>query len=344
MTLGEIATRLGLPLEGDAQTAITGVAGIEEAGPGELTFVGNPRYRPALATTRASAVILSTETAPAGLAVLRSKNPHLDFARAIELFHQPPRYEPGVHPTAVIAPTAALGPDAHVGPHCYIADGVRIGARAVLHSHVVIYAGATIGDDFFAHSHAVVREGSRIGHRVTLQTGAVVGSDGFGYARLEDGRWRKIHGAGPAVLEDDVEVQAHACIDRATVGETRIRRGAKIDNLVQVGHACDVGEDALLCAQTGLAGSCVVQRRAILAGQVGLAGHLTVGEGAILTAQTGVHQDIPAGAIYSGYPAIENKRWLRCSAAYKQLPELVKSVRELQAEVERLRVSGGAAE
>jgi UDP-3-O-[3-hydroxymyristoyl] glucosamine N-acyltransferase len=342
MKLGEIARRLGATLEGDPEVEITGVAGIEEAGPGELTFVSNPRYRAALRTTRASAVILAADGGAAPVAVLRSANPYLDFARAIELFHAPPRFAPGVHPTAVVAPTARLGADAHVGPHCYIADGVSIGARAVLHSHVVIYAGAEVGDDFFAHSHSVVRERCRIGHRVVLQNGAVVGSDGFGFARRDDGSWYKILQSGPAVIEDDVEVQANACVDRATVGETRIRRGAKLDNLVQVGHACDVGEDTLLCAQVGLAGSSVTGKGCILAGQAALAGHLKMGDGAVLTAQSATSHDLAPGGIYSGSPALENKKWLRAVAAYNRLPELVHTVRELKAEVERLHAAPGA--
>lgn len=335
MKLKEIAERLGCTLEGHGELEITGVAGIEQAQPGELTFLANRKYRPALKSSRASAVLIAPNEGPVPMAALRSANPYLDFARALEFFYAPPRYKPGIHPTATIASTAQIGDGAHIGPYCFIDDNVEIGRNAVLHSFVVIYGGARIGDDFFAHSHAVVREGCRIGQRVTLQNGAVVGADGFGFARESSGRWRKILQTGPAVIEDDVEIQAHSTVDRATVGETRIGRGAKLDNLVQVGHASHVGEDVLLCAQVGLAGSTRVGNRCILAGQVGAAGHLTIGDAAILTAQSGVPNDVPAGATYSGYPAIENKKWLKSSAVFEELPELQKEVRSLRAIVEK---------
>lgn len=342
MKLGEIAQRLDCRLEGDASVEITGVAGIEAAQAGQLTFLSNPRYRRAAGTTRASAIIIGKavelQPRPGGrpaLAALRSENPYLDFARAIEFFYQPPRYAPGVHPTAVVRASARIGPGAHIGPYCFVDEDVQLGRNAVLHSFVAIYRGARIGDDFFAHSHAVVREGCLVGHRVILQNGAVVGGDGFGFAKQADGRWYKMQQAGPAVIEDDVEIQANACVDRATVGETRIRRGAKVDDLVLVGHACTVGEDTLLCGQVGLAGSTTVGNRCILAGQVGAAGHLTIGDGAVITSQSGVPNDLPAGGVYSGYPSVENKQWLKNMAALNRLPELLKTVRELQAKVER---------
>ncbi len=336
MNLGEIARRLGCNLEGDAALEIRGVAPIEEAEPGELTFLSNPRYQKAARTTRASAIILAKDAGPVSIAALRSDNPYLDFARALELFYQPPRYAPGIHPTAVLAPTARIEPGAHIGPHCFVDADVEIGKHAVLHSFVCIYRAARIGHDFFAHSHCVVRESSRIGNRVTLQNGAIVGTDGFGFAKRADGSWHKIVQAGGVIIEDDVEIQAHACVDRATVGETRIRRGAKLDNLVQVGHGCKVGEDTLLCGQVGLAGSTVVGNKAILAGQVGAAGHLEIGDGVTLTAQSGVHNDVPPGSLWSGYPAIPNKEWLKCVAAFNRLPELQNSVRELRASLEAL--------
>jgi len=337
MKLGEIAKRLGCEIEGDAALEITGVAGIEEARKGELTFLVNRKYRSAVSATRASAILVSREEPPVPMASLRSANPYLDFARAIEFFHDQPQYAPGIHASAVVAKSAKLGAGAHVGPHCFVDEDVEIGRNAVLHSFVTIYRGARIGDDFFAHSHSCVREGCVIGNRVLLQNGVVVGSDGFGFAREATGRWYKMRQAGPAVIEDDVEIQAHAAIDRATIGETRIGRGTKIDNLVQVGHACKVGEDTLLCGQVGLAGTTRVGNKCILAGQVGCAGHLTVGDGATLTAQSGVPTDVPAGAIYSGYPAMPNLAWRKSVAVFNRLPELQRELRELRAEVERLR-------
>ena len=337
MRLIEIAQKLGCTVDGDANLEITGVAGIEQAQPGELTFLANRKYVPLLERTRASAILITKDETRPPMAALRSANPYLDFARAIELFHPAPHYAPSVHPTALIADSAEIGVGAHIGPYCYIADDVKIGSHAILHSFVSIYRGARIGDNFFAHSHACVRENCRLGHRVLLQNGVVVGSDGFGFAREADGRWYKMRQAGIVRISDDVEIQAHSAIDRATVGETSIGRGTKVDNLVQVGHACKVGEDTLLCGQVGLAGTTHVGDRCILAGQVGAAGHLTIGDGATLTAQSGVPADVPAGAVYSGYPAMDNLAWRKSVALFRRLPDLQKELRELRAEVARLR-------
>lgn len=328
MKLGKLAESLQVRIEnGSPDMEITGVAGIEQAVAGEVTFVANPKYAAAARTTRASAVIVAEDFPAIPGATLRSKNPYLTFARAIELFYQPPRYPPGIHPTAVIHASARVGANAHIGPYVVIDRDVTIGANAILLGHVVIYAGAQIGDNFFAHAHAVVREHCRIGYDAILQNGAVVGADGFGFAKDDDGRWRKIVQSGPAVLEDNVEVQANACIDRASIGETRVASGAKIDNLVQVGHGSRVGQNTLLCSQAGLAGSTEVGNNVILAGQVGVAGHCKIGDGVIATAQTGIPNDVPAGSVVSGYPAIDNKLWLRCSAAFHRLPELMKAMR-----------------
>jgi len=325
MKLGEIGRLLGTRLEnGSPETEITGVAGIETAGAGQLTFVANPKYAVLARTTKASAVIVAEDFPALRVAMLRSGDPYLDFARALDLFYQPPRYAPGVHPTAIVDPSAKIGAGAHIGPYAVVGEDVEVGDNAVVLAHAVIYRGATIGDNFFAHAHAVVREFCRIGNNVILQNGVVVGGDGFGFARDRDGRWRKIVQSGPTVIEDDVEIQANACIDRASVGETRIARGAKIDNLVQVGHGSKVGENSLLCAQTGLAGSTEVGSNVILAGQVGVAGHCKIGDGAIATAQSGIPNDVAPGAIVSGYPAIDNKLWLRSVAVFNRLPELAR--------------------
>jgi UDP-3-O-[3-hydroxymyristoyl] glucosamine N-acyltransferase len=342
MKLGEIADRLGCELEGDPAIDIHGVAGIEHAPPGTLTFLSNPKYRRALRATHASGVLIAAgipierkpEMPP--LAALRSENPYLDLARALEFFHQPPRYVPGIHPTAVIASTARIGEGTHIGPYCFIDEDVEIGRNAVLHSFVTIYRGVRIGDAFFAHAHAVVREGCRVGSRVVLQNGVVIGGDGFGFAKQADGRWYKIPQSGITVLGNDVEIQANSCIDRATIGETRIDRGAKLDDLVLVGHGGTVGENSLLCGQVGLAGTTTVGKGCVLGGQVGSAGHLTIGDGAMISAQSGLHNDVPAGAIHSGSPAVDHHQYLRNVAAINLLPELLKTVRHLQAEVARL--------
>ena len=333
MRLAQIASALGVRLEnGSPDTEISGVAGIKEAGPGQLTFVANPKYAGAARTTRASAVIVAEDSPAIPAAMLRSKNPYLDFARTIELFYQPPRYEAGVHATAVIHPSAKIGSRAHIGPYVVIDQDVEIGADAVLLAHVVIYRGVRIGNRFFAHAHAVVRENCRLGHNVILQNGVVIGADGFGFAKDNAGHWHKIVQPEAVVLGDDVEVQANSCIDRASVGETQIGRGVKIDNLVQVGHGTHVGEDSLLAAQVGLAGSTEIGKNVILTGQVGVVGHCKVGDGAIVTPQSGVAGDIAAGAIVSGAPAVDHKLWLKYSALLSRLPEIAKAVRARSGE------------
>jgi UDP-3-O-[3-hydroxymyristoyl] glucosamine N-acyltransferase len=340
MKLQEVAQILGCRLEGNPGIEINGVAGIDHAVPGQLTFLANRRYSPLLQTTKASAVLLEEgvglqrEGGLQPVAALRTQNPYLAFAHAIELFYVAPVYKPGIHPTAVIAESVRIGQGAHIGPYCFVEEGVEIGDDAVLHSFVTIYRNAKIGANFFAHAHAVVREGCRIGDRVILQNGVIIGGDGLGYAKRADGTWHKMVQSGPAVLEDDVEVQANACIDRATVGETRIGHGSKIDDLVLVGHASQVGANTMLCGQVGLAGSTRIGENCILAGQVGTAGHLTVGDGAVITAQSGVPNDVPARALYSGYPAVENREWLKMMAALNRLPELQRRVQQLESELE----------
>ena len=331
MKLAEIASALSATLEnGNPEVEITGVAGIEEAGPGQITFVANPKYAAAAKTTAAAAVIVAEDFPAISAGMLRSKNPYLAFARAISLFYRPPAYEAGVHPTAVIASTARIGKNAHIAAYVVIDADVEIGDDAVLLPHVVIYRGARIGHHFFAHAHAVVREHCILGDNVILQNGAIVGCDGFGFARDGD-HWEKITQSGPALLDSDVEVQANSCVDRASVGETRIGRGVKIDNLVQVGHGSAVAEHTLLCSQVGLAGSTVVGKNVILAGQAGVAGHCHIGDGVVVTAQSGTHGDIPAGAMVSGSPAFDHKQWLRAVGIFNRLPELAKVVRAIMA-------------
>jgi UDP-3-O-[3-hydroxymyristoyl] glucosamine N-acyltransferase len=327
MKLADLAHHLGATLQGDPSTQITGVAAIDTAAPGDLTFVANPKYASLARTTKATAVLVEPAFAEIPAATLRIENPYLAFARAIELFYQPPAYAPGIHPTAVIAPTAKIGANAHIGAYVVVSDHVTLGDNAVLLPHVVLYPHVRAGNNLFAHAHAVVREHCQLGDNVILQNGAIIGADGFGFARQSDGSWYKILQSGPVVLEDAVEIQANACIDRASIGETRIQAGAKVDNLVQVGHGSTVGKDTLLCAQVGLAGSTTIGKGVILAGQVGVAGHCTVGDGAIATAQSGIPSDVEAGKVVSGYPAIDNRQWLRSVALVNRLPELLRSLK-----------------
>ena len=336
MKLREIADRLGCRLAGDGDLEIGGVAGMEHASPGQLTFLANPKYGPKVKHTHASAILVEQEIPGVEIAFLISENPYLDFARALALYYQPPQPAPGVHPLAYVAPSAVVGENCSIAPFAVVGERVRLGRNAVLHPHVVLYEGAEIGDDFLAHSHATVREFCRIGHRVILQNGVVVGGDGYGFAKRADGTHFKIVQSGVTVIEDDVEIQSLTSVDRATVGETRVKRGAKIDSLVQVGHACVVGEDNIICAQTGLAGSTVLERNVLLAGQVGASGHLTVHEGAIVYAQSGIGGDVEAGARISGSPAFPANEWLRSVTAFPKLPELLKTVRELKKKVDDL--------
>jgi UDP-3-O-[3-hydroxymyristoyl] glucosamine N-acyltransferase len=336
MKLKDIASALSARLENASpDTEIKSLAGIETAGPGQLTFVSNPKYAAAARTTKASAVIVAEDFPAIATGMLRSKNPYLSWAQALGLFHHAPRYAPGVHSTAVVHSSAKVGKHVHLGPYAVIDEDVEIGDNAVLLAHVVIYRGAKIGDNFFAHAHAVVREFCKLGDNVLLQNGVVVGSDGFGFAKDDAGHWHKIVQSGKVVIENDVEVQANTCIDRASIGQTHIARGAKLDNMVHVGHSCTVGEDTLLCAQVGLAGTTDVGRNVVLAGQVGVAGHCKIGDGVIAIAQSGIAHDVPAGKMISGSPAVDFKLWLKCSAIYPRLPEIARAVRRISDRQEK---------
>jgi UDP-3-O-[3-hydroxymyristoyl] glucosamine N-acyltransferase len=327
MKLAKLAEYLDATLLGDPSAEITRVAGIETAEPGDLTFVSNPKYAGLARTTKATAILVEPNFPEIPTATLRVDNPYLAFAFAIELFYQPPVYPPTIHPTAAIASTAHIGINAHVGAYAVIGDNVVIGDNATILPHAVFYPHSRAGNNLFAHAHSVVREHCHLGDNVILQNGVIIGADGFGFARQSDGTWYKILQSGPVIIEDNVEVQANACVDRASIGETRIRAGAKIDNLVQVGHGSTVGPDTLLCAQVGLAGSTTIGKGVILAGQVGVAGHCTVGDGAMATAQSGIPGDVAPGKVVSGYPAIDNRQWLRSVALINRLPELLREMK-----------------
>ena len=336
MKLRDLAARLGCAFKGDGAIEITGVAGMEHAGATELTFLANPKYAPRVKQTRAAAILVPQPLSESTPASVISANPYHDFARALACFYQPPRPAPGIHPKAAISPSATIGEGASIGAFAAIGDNVSIGRNAVIHPHVVIYESAQIGDDFYAHSHSVVREYCRIGNRVILQNGVVVGGDGFGFAKTSEGTHFKIVQSGITVIEDDVEIQSLSSIDRATVGESRVKRGAKIDSLVQVGHACVVGEDNIICAQTGLAGSSILGRNVLLAGQVGISGHLTIHDNAVVYAQSGIGGDVEKGAVVSGSPAFDSREWLRAITAFPKLPELLKTVRQLEKRLQHL--------
>ncbi len=329
MKLAALAERLACELRGDGSVEIGAVRALEDAGPGDLTFLANPKYAGRVGATRASAIILASDADDVPLASLRTPTPYLAFAAALELFHRPRRPSAGIHPTAAVAPTARVGDGASIGAYAVIGDDVAIGPNAIIHPHVTVYPGVRIGSDFVAHAGVVVREDVRIGDRVTLHPGVVLGGDGFGFAPSPTGAV-KIPQTGTVVIEDDVEIGANTTIDRATLGATVIRRGAKLDNLVMVAHNCEVGAHSFLAAQVGLAGSTKVGTGVQMGGQVGVAGHVTIGDGVQIVAQSGVPSSVAAGQVIGGYPAVEVTRWRRAAAALLRLPELLQRVRRLE--------------
>lgn len=343
MKLREIAERIGCALQGDPEIDIHAVAPIEEAESGTLTFVANPRYRPYLHSTRASAVIVGPGEADVALPCLRAPDPYLAFARALELFYVPPPMASGIHPSAVIATSARIAEGAAIGPFCVIGEDTVIGAGARLDAHVVIYPQARIGTDFRAYAHVVVRERVVIGDRVTLHSGCVIGGDGFGYVIGADGSTHKIVQAGTVVIESDVEIGANTTVDRAAVGATVIHRGAKLDNLVMVAHGCSIGEGSALAAQVGLSGSTRVGRFVRIGGQAGAAGHLSIGDAAQVAAQSGVPNDVAPGTTVGGYPAVDIHLWRRISAASARLPELLRRVRQIEKALALRRPDSAAA-
>ncbi|HEX4899157.1 MAG TPA: UDP-3-O-(3-hydroxymyristoyl)glucosamine N-acyltransferase [Pyrinomonadaceae bacterium] len=330
MKLSELAALTSARLEGDANTEIIGAAGLDEARSGYVSFLANPRYTPRVNETAASAIYVAEDAEiERKISLLRAKDPYLAYTRALRLFHPEPSLEPKIHETAVIDETATVARDVCIGACTVIGPRAKIERGVRLYPNVTIYEDVTIGEDSVIHSGTVVREYSVIGKRVIIHNNVVVGCDGFGYAKDEERRWLKIPQTGRVLIGDDVEIGAGTTIDRASVGESRIGRGTKIDNLVQIGHSCTVAEDSLLCAQVGLAGSSHIGSRVILAGQAGVAGHLKIGDDVVMTAKSATSHDIPAGKVISGIPAFDNKDWLRSTAAFRRLGEMQRTLRDL---------------
>jgi UDP-3-O-[3-hydroxymyristoyl] glucosamine N-acyltransferase len=339
MKLSELAAKTGAQFQfSDGDIEITGAAGLDRAEPGQVTFLSNPRYTPKIAATGASAIFVTenVEVPRADLAVLRAKDPYLAFTRALIAFNPAADFEPYWDPTAVIDSTSPVPKEVFIDAHVAIGKNVRLGNRVRIHANVTIYDNVTIGDDTEIHSGVAVRENTFIGRRVIIHNNAVIGCDGFGFAKDEKKSWLKIPQVGRVVIEDDVEIGAGTTIDKSSTDETRIKRGAKIDNLVQIGHSCTVGEDSLICAQVGLAGSSHIGNRVILAGQVGIAGHLTIGDDVVLTAKSATSHDIPDGKVISGIPGFDNKDWLRSTAAFRRLGEIVRTLRGLERRVDEI--------
>jgi UDP-3-O-[3-hydroxymyristoyl] glucosamine N-acyltransferase len=342
MKLAELAALTGALVDeiSPNDIEIAGAAGLNEAGPGQVTFLANPRYTTRVKATRASAIYAAADVDVdrADIAVLRAKDPYLAYTRALRLFHPEPSFPAFIHPTAVIDPTATVASNVWIDAAAVVGKRVQISAGVRIYPNATIYDDVVIGRDSIIHSGAALRERTQLGERVTIHNNSVIGCDGFGYAKDEDRHWLKIPQSGRVVLEDDVEIGAGTTIDRASVGETRIGRGTKIDNLVQIGHSCTIGEDSLLCAQVGLAGSSHLGDRVVLAGQAGVAGHLKIGDDAVLTAKSATSHDVPAGKMISGIPAFDNRDWLRSTAAFRRLGEMQRTIRALEkrlAEIER---------
>jgi UDP-3-O-[3-hydroxymyristoyl] glucosamine N-acyltransferase len=330
MKLSELAQQLGLELRGDGAIAIAAPAPIESAGPGMITFALGPKYAAALRACGATAAIVTAElAAEAQCATLISTNPAFDFARLLQVFFPPWRPTPGIHPTAVIAASARLGADPYVGAYAVIGDEVEIGRNAVIHPHVTIYPDTRIGDDFTCHSNVAIREGVTIGNRVTILNGAVIGADGYGFVE-HDGGLAKVPQVGSVVIEDDVEIGANTTVDRATMGATLLRRGVKLDNLIQIGHNCELGEYSRMAAQSGLAGSVKIGSWCQFGGQSGFADHARVGDRARVIAQAGVHNVLPDDALVGGTPAIELRVFRRMVAVEPRLPDLARRLRALE--------------
>jgi UDP-3-O-[3-hydroxymyristoyl] glucosamine N-acyltransferase len=336
VTLADLARRLACLLEGDGSIEITRVASLDDAGPGDVTFLSNPKYASKLATTRASAVIADDQVATAPCAILRTPQPYLTFAAAVGVLTPPESIAPGISPLAAIDPTAVLGPDVAIGPFVSIGARARVGARTVVRPHVAIGRGASVGVDCVIHAHVSIREDVVLGDRVVVQDAAVVGSDGFGFARRPDGSHQKIPQVGRVVVEDDVEIGAQSAIDRPAIGETRIGGGTKIDNLVQVAHGVHIGRNVLLAAQSGIAGSTVLDDDVVMAGQSGATGHVHLGRGAKVGAKSAVTKDVPAGHHVAGIPAGDVEEWREATVLARRLPELRKAVAELESRLAAL--------
>jgi UDP-3-O-[3-hydroxymyristoyl] glucosamine N-acyltransferase len=334
-TLGRLADALGASLQGDATRVVTGVAPLETAGPEHVSFLTDRKYLKQAEESRAGAFLVARDVAGLPGALLQVDHPAQALIALLELFHPEAPAAPGAHPAACVAEGARIDRTASVGPLAVVEAGAVVGPRSRVGALSFVGARAVLGEDVRLHPRVVVREDVRIGNRVIVHSGAVLGADGFGYAF--DGRaHRKIPQVGGLRIEDDVEIGANTAIDRATLGETVVRRGAKIDNLVQIGHNCDVGEDVILVSQVGIAGSSRVGDRAMLAGQVGVADHVTIGAGAILTAKSGVPADVPAGEVWGGLPSRPVAETRRIWASERQLPELIRRVRALEKRVREL--------
>lgn len=338
VTLQQLAELVEGRIEGDAEQEIVRVAPIDCAGPSEITFLSNPKYLPLLAECKASAVIVSPEVVAPGLTLLICANPYLAFARILAYLQMPLQQKPGIMPGAYVPSSASCGDMVTIHPGCVIGENVSIGRGTTLFPGVIIYDDVVIGEDCILHAGSIVREECRLGDRVILQPSAVIGSDGFGFAP-DGSRYQKIPQVGIVVLEDDVEIGSCSCVDRAVLGETRIRRGSKLDNLVQIGHNSVVGEDTVMAGQVGISGSTEIGRHCTFGGQSGTAGHIKVGDNITIAGRGGVNNSIKGGEkpqVLSGVPPMPHKEWLKATMCFAKLPEMRKDIKKLQKQIEQL--------
>ena len=334
-TVTELAEYLGGVVRGDGSVRISGLGTLETAGPEAVTFLANPRYASKVAETAAGAVLMAPGGERYGRTTIEVANPYLGFAKLLTLFYTAPHEPKGVLPAAIVSETAIIGEGASIYPGAIIGRNVVIGDRTTVYPGAVLYDNVVIGKDCTVHANAVIRERCRIGNRCIIQPGAVIGSDGFGYAP-DGSSYYRIPQIGIVVLEDDVEIGANSCVDRAAIEVTRIGRGTKLDNLVQIAHNCQIGEDCMIVSQVGISGSAKIGNHVTLAGQVGVAGHLTIGDNVLVGAQSGVPSSLPANAAYSGTPAIPHREWLKSAMVVPRLPELKKTVSALEKRVAEL--------
>lgn len=330
LTVAEIASLVGGTVRGDGAVVIEGAAGLGEATPGDLSFLSNPKYKSQLDSTRAGALLVTADIDTGARPAVVVKNPSDAWAAVLEVLDRERTRRPsGIHPTAVIAPGAKLGENVTVGAHTVIEDGASVGDNTILYPRVYVGFDATVGADCLIYPGVTLRERTTVGNRVILQPGVVVGGDGYGFS-FGAGRHRKIPQVGTVVIEDDVEIQANTTIDRAAVGVTRVGRGTKIDNLVQIAHGAEIGAHCLVVAQTGVAGSTKLGNYVTLAAQTGVAGHLKIGDQTIVAAQSGVSHDLPPKSVVFGTPAQPIKDEMKCQAAIRQLPKLLEEFRALK--------------
>lgn len=336
ITVDALARRLNCRYEGNAKALLRGVSTPESAKEGELVFIADRRHLPLLENSKASAAIIPMEEKYDKIPVIYSENPRLSFIKAVAFFFTPYRLDPGIHPQALVSSTAKIGKDVAIGAFAYVGDQVEIGAGTVIFPFVCLYPGVKIGRKTIIHSHVSIREETRIGHRVIIHNGAVIGADGFGYLELKGNTRLKIPQKGIVVIEDDVEVGANTTVDRATLGETVIKRGTKIDNLVQIAHNVEIGENSVLAALTGISGSSKIGKNVIMGGQVGISDHVTIGDNVAIAAKSGVAKDIPADSFVGGIPHFDIREAKKIWVSLPHLFNLVKDMKKLKKRVEEL--------